>query len=195
MARIPAFNRENARDAALKLFWSRGYTATSLPDLLDAMGIARSSFYAAFGDKRSLFIECLELFGDRTRDILLEGARDDDSLAAIHQFFHKTISEVPLSRLSCGCMMVNSILELSDVDAELQNLAREKLDAIETEFARLLSESQTQGKIAQQPTAAEFARAVMNLNLGVRVQSRKHPDPITLQHTVDTSLTLMGLAA
>ena len=46
----------------MKLFWARGYLATSLPDLLEAMGIARSSFYATFGTKRELFIECLMLF-------------------------------------------------------------------------------------------------------------------------------------
>ena len=63
MARSPGFDRTKVLEAAMILFWARGYTATSLPDLLDTMGIARSSFYASFRSKRELFIECLELFG------------------------------------------------------------------------------------------------------------------------------------
>ena len=56
MPRKPEFNREQAVDAALKLFWRRGYTATTLPELLQAMGIARSSFYATFSVQERLTI-------------------------------------------------------------------------------------------------------------------------------------------
>ena len=59
MARPPEFDRTKALEAAMKLFWIRGFTATSLPDLLEAMGIARSSFYASFRTKRDLFTEWL----------------------------------------------------------------------------------------------------------------------------------------
>jgi AcrR family transcriptional regulator len=66
MARQIEFDRSLARDKALVLFWRKGYQATSLADLLAAMEIGRSSFYAAFGDKRTLFLECLDLFAART---------------------------------------------------------------------------------------------------------------------------------
>ena len=72
MARPVEFDRDYAVDASMKVFWSKGYSATSLQDLLDSTGIARSSFYAAFGDKRSLFIEALRLFSRRTQAMLLE---------------------------------------------------------------------------------------------------------------------------
>ena len=62
MSRPLEFDRSKALGHALTLFWRKGYQATSLADLVAAMQISRSSFYATFGDKRSLFIECLDQF-------------------------------------------------------------------------------------------------------------------------------------
>ena len=195
MPRPTSFDRDTALDAALKLFWRRGYTATSLAELLQAMGIARSSFYAAFGDKRSLYLESLQLFGDRTRDILTSAANKGDELGAIRQFFHQTITETPAHRLSWGCMMVNSILELTDVDSGIKDCAQAKLDDIEDEFERLLARARRQGKLPGDHSTRELARTLMTLNLGIRVESRKRSNPAQLQHTIDTSLALFGLAA
>ena len=50
----------------MNLLWRKGYQASSLPDLLDKMKIGLGSFYAAFGDKRRLYLECLKLFTKRT---------------------------------------------------------------------------------------------------------------------------------
>jgi AcrR family transcriptional regulator len=56
------FCTEEALAAALQLFWSKGYEATSLSDLTAAMGITRPSLYAAFGNKEALFHEALDLY-------------------------------------------------------------------------------------------------------------------------------------
>ncbi len=111
MARPPEFDRAKALDGAMKLFWSRGYTATSLSDLLEVMGIARSSFYASFGTKRKLFIECLELFGDRTLAIVDKHATQLPSTDLARAFFNTTLLDVSQRRAKHGCMMVNTILE------------------------------------------------------------------------------------
>ena len=50
----------------MNLLWRNGYQASSLPDLLDKMKIGLGSFYAAFGDKRRLYLGCLNLFTKRT---------------------------------------------------------------------------------------------------------------------------------
>ena len=83
MARPLEFDLEKARDKALLLFWQKGYQATSLPNLLVAMGISRSSFYAAFSDKRTLFVACLGLFAQRTQQVLLKAESDKPPLDAL----------------------------------------------------------------------------------------------------------------
>ena len=145
MARPAEFDRTKALEAAMKLFWARGYTATSLPDLLAAMGIARSSFYASFKTKRDLFMECLELFGDRTLAIVDD---ESDKLGAAtlpRAFFEATLLDVSQRKASQGCMMVNTVLELADIDQELNQLATAKLNAVENAFARAFEQAQREG--------------------------------------------------
>jgi TetR/AcrR family transcriptional repressor of nem operon len=195
MARTPEFDRTKALEAAMKLFWARGYTATSLPDLLKAMGIARSSFYASFGDKRKLFTECLELFGDRTLAIVDNDATKMPPTALPRAFFEATILDVSQSRAKQGCMMVNTILELADVDEELNQLASHKLGVIENAFARAFKLAQQQNQLSTTHTPEELARMVMTINLGLRVQSRANHSRSALKSMINTSLSMIGLAA
>lgn len=195
MARPPSFNRDLAVDAALKLFWRKGYAATSLPELLEVMGVARSSFYSTFSSKRELFIECLELFGNRTLEFLVNPEVSSGNLATIRAFFTKTVSEVPAHRVSRGCLMANTVLELADVDPELEAMAQTKLDDIQHEFQQLLTNAQRAGELNRDHHPSQLAEVLMTLNLGIRVQSRKQVDPVRLQQSIDTGLTLFKMTA
>lgn len=195
MARSPEFDRTKALEAAMKVFWARGYTTTSLPDLLAAMDIARSSFYASFYTKRALFIECLELFGDRTLAIVDDDASKMPAAALPRAFFEATLLEVSQRKAKQGCMMVNSVLELADVDRELNQLATQKLDAIENAFARAFEQAQQEGELDTSRSPQELASLVMIINLGLRVQSRQNQSRQQLKPIIENSLSMLGLAA
>ena len=195
MARPREFDRCKALDSAMKLFWVRGYVSTSLPGLLAAMSIARSSFYASFGTKKLLFIECLELFGDRTLAIIEQDAQSMPPPAVPRAFFEATMLHVSPRRVKQGCMMVNTVLELADVEPVLHQLAVEKLSAIETAFARIFMRAQRAGELDTTVNPKELASLVMNINLGLRVQSRKNHTRKELKSIIDSSLSMLGLAA
>ncbi len=89
MARPLEFDRSKAVNKALVLFWRKGYQASSLADLLSAMGIGRSSFYAAFTDKRTLFLECLDLFAARTVDVVQHARCEMPPVDALQHFFER----------------------------------------------------------------------------------------------------------
>lgn len=195
MARPAEFDRTKALEAAMRLFWTRGYSATSLPDLLACMGIARSSFYASFKTKRELFIECLELFGDRTLAIVDQDAGKIPAAALPRAFFEATLLDVSRRKAKQGCMMVNTVLELADVDQELNQLATLKLDAIENAFALAFERAQQEGQLDTRRSAQELASIVMTINLGLRVQSRQMQSSEQIKTIIDNSLSMLGLAA
>lgn len=179
----------------MKLFWARGYTATSLPDLLKAMGIARSSFYASFGTKRELFMECLELFGDRTLAFVDDDAKQLPAAALPRAFFEATLLNVSQRKARQGCMMVNTVLELADVDSQLNQLATQKLDSIESSFARAFEQARARGDLDTQHSPEELASLVMTINLGLRVQSRQNHSRKQLEPIIENSLSMLGLTA
>lgn len=195
MARPLEFDRDLARSSAMQLFWRKGYGATSLTDLLDAMSIGRSSFYAAFGDKRALFAEALVLFSDRTRQMLVEAWEEQRSLTAIRTFFRRTLLEVPRERARRGCMMVNTVLELAEVDQELSAVASRELARMESVFADCFEQAQAAGDYPLERSPERLAAHVMLINQGLRVVSRQPVSRKALAGQIETALSLLELPA
>ncbi len=180
MARPIAFDRPKAVNRALALFWRKGYQATSLADLLAGMDIGRSSFYAAFTDKRSLFIECLDLFSTRTLDMLQRGSTDMPPVDALQRFFEGSFAAphgAGAARGHWGCMLVNTVLEMAGVDDALAARASDHLGDVQRFFRARLEDA---GAAPEQ--AAELAAMLLLLMEGVRVSSRRRlPDAQHLQ--------------
>jgi TetR/AcrR family transcriptional repressor of nem operon len=193
MARPIEFNRRESVVAAQVLFWRQGYTATSLAQLLDAMQIGRSSFYAAFGDKRSLFIECLDLFADRTLAVFDQAWEKHHSPRAFVEFFEQTLCGVPEHRAQRGCMMVNSVLELADVDPALNQLASERLARMEARFADRLAACRRKGRLGADISPEQLAASLMIVNQGLRVASRRGMSRVELRRKLDATLAALGL--
>ena len=65
--RTKNFDPDEALKDALMTFWQQGFEATNLPELLEAMGVGRASFYNAFGSKRDIFLRSLDLYFETVR--------------------------------------------------------------------------------------------------------------------------------
>lgn len=185
MARPIEFDRSKAVNRALSLFWRQGYQATSLADLLAAMGIGRSSFYAAFTDKRSLFIECLDLFSARAIELLQRARADRPPIDALQTFLERNFigaTGAAAVRGHWGCLLVNTVLEMAGVDDDLALRSSRHLGDMQGIFQDCLQEAG-----AAPARAEELAAMLMLLNEGIRVSSRRRlPDAQHLQAIATT---------
>jgi len=190
MARLIEFDIQAARESAMVLFWRKGYLASSLPDLLEEMGISRGSFYAAFRDKRSLFVECIDLFAERTHEMLARGRARLAPLDAVRRFLERNFLRADDRHSGNGCMLVNTVIELSGVDAELSARASAHLQDLQAEFEACLLESGF-----PKARSAELAAFLMTLNEGLRVSSRRNVPRRQQLERIDTAFRLIGSAA
>lgn len=168
MARPLEFDRDMARDRALKLFWSRGYQGAGLTDLLGRMEIGRSSFYGAFGDKRRLFIECLDQFAARTISTLTPKTPGRPAMETLRGFFEQESLASSSEERGWGCLLVNSVVELADLDEGLRAHAGRRLMDVQSAFETLLAQA---GFSSAQ--ARDYAAFLMVVNQGLRVSSRQ----------------------
>jgi TetR/AcrR family transcriptional repressor of nem operon len=182
MVRPLAFDRPQAVNRALALFWRQGYQATTLADLLQAMGIGRSSFYAAFTDKRTFFIECLDLWATRTLDLLQHARTQKPPVDALQDFFERSFVVARGTKAHWGCMLVNTVLEMAGVDDELAARASRHLQEMQQVFQVCLQDAG-----ASKARAQELAAMLMLFNEGIRVSSRRRlPDVQHLQPIATT---------
>jgi len=191
MPRPRIFDEEAALDAATAEFWHRGYAASSVRDLGAAMGLGAASLYNAFGDKRSLFLRCIDRYldtGVRARMMRLEESKPPRE--AVENFVAEILA---LSRRDRrGCFMVNAVLEIGAHDDEIGAILRERLGEVEQFFRRCLRAAQRDGSIAATIKAADVARLLLAAIMGLRVLARARPDPTLLDGAARQALALLG---
>lgn len=105
-----SFDRDAALLAATRLFWARGYDGTSLSDLTKAMGISPSSFYAAFGDKRSLFAEAVQGYMQRYTAIYVEAAQSPTAREAAERILRDSVDEFTDPDRPMTCLVVSAAI-------------------------------------------------------------------------------------
>src|SRR5918994_6493177 len=118
MARTKEFEPLMALDAAMELFWRKGYEAASMRELLDAMGIGRGSFYDTFGDKHALFLSALDRFQE-VRTSWAEEVLLGEGLDGIEEVFRRSLDGLFQFQPRRGCLLANSAVGLAAPDPHL----------------------------------------------------------------------------
>ncbi|MEM9578936.1 MAG: TetR/AcrR family transcriptional regulator [Pseudomonadota bacterium] len=109
MARPREFEYETALGGAMDIFWRQGYRATNLPELLDAMGLTRGSFYKAFGEKEATYLQALDHYDAKvvSRAVeMLETCDLETATACLAQLFQSDASD------NRGCFICNAMVEM-----------------------------------------------------------------------------------
>jgi TetR/AcrR family transcriptional regulator, transcriptional repressor for nem operon len=195
MARPREFDETTVLEAAMNCFWARGYELTSVRDLAERMGITGASLYNAFGDKRSLYRQALRHYlkqSVRDRVARLEGL---PPLPALRNFFDEIIERSVTDGQRRGCMLVNAALELAPYDPEIQQVVAEEMIFIEGFFRRCVAAGQKDGTISDIRSAAELAKVLLSVLLGIRVLARTRPEREVLEGAATGVMALFKTGA
>ncbi|RII17701.1 HTH-type transcriptional repressor ComR [Streptomyces sp. YIM 130001] len=180
------FDEERALDAAMRLFWEKGYEAASTQDLCEATGLGRSSVYNTFSSKHALFVRALARYLDRTTAGQLALLEDVDLSAVerLRSVFASVIDTEEGNRLrgrGIGCFGVNSSTELAGRDPEVSRLLERDLARRLADLGDVIAQGQRAGEISDARNPAELARFLNAVIAGLRVSAQNGADRPTLE--------------
>lgn len=169
-----AFDRKAALEQATRLFWVKGYEATSIADLTQAMGIGSPSLYAAFGSKEALYAEALQHYAETNEHFVWAAFQSADTARdAVMAFLMDSAAALTgcVADLPRGCMVT-----LSSVGSEgyaglgeiVRNARGITLARLETRIARAVKD----GEIAGSADIHALARFVQTVQAGMSILAR-----------------------
>lgn len=173
MPRTKQFDQQAAVDKAIALFTAQGYHGTSAQDLVDALGLSRSSLYDTFGDKHGLFLRALEQYGHQSTRALSELlASSPDFPATLRQLFDQLIQENVVNGSQGGCLMTNTATAVGGLSAAAGQLVRAGTLPIEEALAAAISRAQQAGMVGTRHGAQALARSLHASIVGLRVMAK-----------------------
>lgn len=186
MARPVEFDRSEALRDAMEIFWSHGYYTTSIKDIVEATHIQPGSIYWAFGNKQKLFLEVLDSYCNDIQHILDVTLKTNlQPLERIGNFFKGLAQHTLNNESKKGCLLVNTLLEVSGRDQEISDRVDSMFARIETELCRVLVEAQVCGEITEDRNPENLAKLFITLIYGLRVYSKVSPDRKILEIMVE----------
>ncbi len=186
------FDRDAALDRALEHFYAHGYQGSGMTDLIEHMGIARQSLYSAFGDKRGLFLEAVERYGNMQADILRGILNQPGSPLANLKAMLQFVGSVAGDPLRPGCLVGNTIAELGDIDEEMKTQLEAHFENITNEVQRTLIRAKDAGELPRGLNVRAIANTFCCIVQGLFIATKLEPDPQMIQDVIDTATSLIA---
>ena len=184
MARPRAFDEKQVLNAVREQFWDAGYAATSLEDVMRASGLGKGSLYAAFGDKRQLFLRALHSYTDdicgHLREALAAAPRAVD---ALHMLLEAPIGDPTGVGARRGCLLANSTCELGNADPEVLAHAHRTYETSTALIGDCVARAQREGDLSAGADPIALARALLAAQQGIVFMGRTGLDTATLTAT------------
>jgi TetR/AcrR family transcriptional repressor of nem operon len=192
MARTKDFDENEVLTKAIQLFWHKGYNATSMQDLVDALGISRSSLYDTYSDKHTLFLKALEsyqLAGNAKINEIV-----DQSISAketVIKLMELATNELVGDKQQKGCFMVNAEIEVAPHDQEVSKLVCQNEQQMEAAFFKVIKKGQESGEIKNIQDALVLAKFIFNAVKGMQVTAKSSPDATSFGNIIKLTVAVL----
>jgi TetR/AcrR family transcriptional repressor of nem operon len=164
---------DEAIGAALDVFWRQGYDGTSVDDLLEATGLHKGSLYKAFGDKRSLYITCLERYMSYVHDGWKKmRAANPSPKDALRQWFHFLVTFKGAFK---GCFAANASAEVAPRDPEIAAMLRTFTASFRASFAATVLHGKQLGELSPDLDPQLVGELLVLVMFGLRVVGKYAP--------------------
>ncbi|MFL4557547.1 TetR/AcrR family transcriptional regulator [Yersinia kristensenii] len=176
-------------EAAMEVFWSKGYEAASAQELVECTGLGRGSLYNAFGSKQKLYHEALTRYqelGIEAQAQILNGPGPIKSrLRALMQWGIDGDLDPVKNR---GCMALFAALERSGKDPKVEQISKVYVTRLEQVLCQLFTQGQRDGEVSRESSALSMARAFLSSYYGLRILGRSMPDRVFLEDVMEGTL-------
>lgn len=185
------FNETTALDAAIKVFWAKGYEASSYSMLSEAMRMNTPSIYGAFGDKESLFLKVIdryvEVYGKPGFLVLSEAKTCREGFAVFLSLRIKQIlnSEHP------GCLVATVLADAAPLSAQFESKLKVIIVSLDDLIAKRVQRGIIEGDLAAKTDPKALARILHSLIMGLAVRARARESQRSLRTLANDSLNLM----
>jgi TetR/AcrR family transcriptional regulator, transcriptional repressor for nem operon len=197
MARPRTFDEADVVDAARDVFWSRGYSATSVDDLAAATGLGKGSLYGAFGDKHALFVRALDNYCTAAADRVSAQLRQSGvpAIDRLSAHVRAIVADIIADSEGRGCLMAKSSVELGGADSDVDRLVGESLRRWQSDLADCLVEAQADGSITAEADPHALATALLALLRGLEVLRRGGVAPAQIRDAGEQVLALVSVSS
>ncbi len=164
------FDINDAVRDAMDVFWTRGYHATSMTDLMEGTGLSRGSLYKAFGDKKTLFLRALDRYAEfgleELAEILAAHGSVKETIRAALTIYVPLSSDKPGQR---GCMVMATAAEMLPHDPEIGARVRDTFLRIQALFVDEIRRGKAAGEMTSDQDARDVARFLVCQIEGMRL--------------------------
>ncbi|MFI7298052.1 TetR/AcrR family transcriptional regulator [Streptomyces sp. NPDC050121] len=184
-----SFDRAAALEKAVLAFWRHGYEATSVSDLTRIMGIGAPSLYAAFGDKRALFEEVVNVYGDTYGSFAGRAlAEEPTARAAVERLLREAAVEFTHPRHPYGSLVIHAATNCTT--PEVEDALRRRRGAALAAVERRIAAGVAAGELPQGTDTGALARAVGAVFQGMSHQARDGASREQLEAVAEIALSI-----
>ncbi len=160
-------------EKAMDLFWTNGYKATSVSDLLACMGISRQSMYNTFKSKRKLYLEVLDYYENNIVNKLFETLEAPEAdLNAIKKFYEELLRLLYNNDIKRGCLIIRATTDFATNDEEIEKKVKSYYEHLNSAFFNSLSVAYRKGQLTYGQEPRALARVLTVNTVGLIVLSQ-----------------------
>jgi len=185
------FNHDEALENALNVFWAKGFEATSMQELVDAMGVNRASMYQSYGNKDKLFNSAFDAYRQASLRFIEEQLSIDDSAIKSLKQLLVTLTTKSLDNNYSGCFVGNSAAELAPHNAEVAEKIRQFWLQLESLISLSLHKAVTQNELSDKADVQQLASFINSILQGLLIKTKANIGSNSIQKDIDYLFTVI----